>query len=70
MAWIEGVIERSGAWVLMRDHDGRRHGFRVHAIQGVSDLDIDQTSTILTVSGGRQIVVDAPLEEVAAEITT
>lgn len=68
MSWNGGVIERTGAWILMRDQDGRRHGWKVHSIQGISDADIDQTSTIISVSGGRHVVVEASLEEVAETI--
>lgn len=58
--------ERCGPFVLLRDVQGRRHALRGNAIVGMSETDEIADETVLTIQGGRSLIVRASLDEVIA----
>jgi len=55
---------RKGRVIVLRDADGRRHAIRPGAIQAASEGDDGGMTTILTLPGGRMLIIDEPLDEV------
>lgn len=56
--------ERVGHYVVFRDADDRRHAVRLTTILAASDADDDHCSTVLTLPGGRSVLVDVALDSV------
>lgn len=61
--------ERVGTFIVLRDITGRRHALRSNAIVGISDSDDLQDETVLTIQGGRTLLVRASMDEVLAWFT-
>lgn len=61
--------ERVGIFVVLRDIEGRRHALRGNAIVGISDSDDLNDETVLTIQGGRTLLVRASMDEVLAWFT-
>ncbi len=56
--------ERVGPFIVFRDSDGLRHAVRLGAVLAISDADDQQGMTWLSISGRRQVIIHAPLEDV------
>lgn len=62
------TVGRTGRMLMVRDAEGLRHLLRPSAVACLSDADPAATETLVTMSGGRSLLVPAPLEEVAAAL--
>ena len=56
--------DRFGQFLVLVDSDGRRHAVRQTSILGLHDGDESQTSTLVTLPGGKKALVEVPLEQV------
>jgi len=61
---------RIGIFLLLIDQDGCRHAIRLNSIVSFHDQDPCADTTVLALSGGRNIIVPASFDEVAYWISS
>lgn len=60
---------RIGAFVIFADDEGLRHAVRLGSVLALSDADNCQDSTIMSMPGGRVVLIRAALDEVVSWFT-